>query len=1118
MLKKSGIFTFLMVWVFPLFLWAGTTGKISGLVTDAETNEPLIGVNVMITDLGTGAATGLDGRYVIMNIPPGIYDVRFSMIGYEGKKVEGNRVMVDLTTTLDVQLGTSIIEGQSVTITADRSMVQADITYSQSNISSAELSAMPVEEFEEVISLQAGVVQDADGNIHIRGGRASEVGYMVDGVSVTDPYNATMAVEVENNAIQELQLISGTFNAEYGQAMSGIINIITKEGDMKKYSGTIDFRVGRYASNDLSIYFGQIPDSLHQQSGTDKVDLLGTGTGFTPKLLNDIQGSFNGPIPGMGDRASFYLSGRYYQGDGYLYGIREFNPDSYVWSVTDSRAIPNTEYYLDYADVGLDNCSDEYEDGMNGCSPTPTNSGGQDPNGDNWDPLFNPSGTDQNGRFDEGELGNGNWDGGDYVAYYGDNILYDVPSRMWFRDADGNGIFESDNDWDVTDSLTFVDANGNGIIDGEIFYDSNNDGMWTSDFGDGSVISMSPTQQVSLQGKLAFKLTNHIKLSINTLYSTTSSEGYSHKWKFNPDGRASSFRDNMNLGITLQHNLSPSTFYTLKASSVVNMTRGYLFNIFDVNWSRILLNNLFSPAISKSSNLTQFWFPGESDVDSVKLAQYAVNGDIFNASSGSKYYIGGISSGQSQRMTHVNVYKFDLTSQVSDIHLLQLGGEYRQNAILARSFSILYDPNGQYEIPTVIWPSIEPISGDFDELAKFPWELSAYFQDKIELKDMIVNAGIRFEVFEPDGGVLSDPSDPNPYDPLKLTNKYFDLDGSGTITENEAVAGNAKTTADRLEYWFKTAKKKYQMSPRIAVAYPITDRGALHFSYGHFFQIPAYSYLYTNPNFEVERGSGISTTMGNTDLEPQRTVQYEVGLQQQISENIGIDITGFYKDIRNLLGSKIVDTFNAGDSYALYVNRDYGNTRGITVAVRKRMSDGLAANIDYTFSVAEGNASDPASAYFDATAGIEPEKQLVYLDWDQRHTVNGSVTLSLPYDFTASFIGSFGSGLPYTPSFAGTRTSFENSERRPSQINLDLRATKSFNMIGTLWTFNFNIYNLLDRRNEVIVYSDTGRSGYSLIPTYTPEDQGVNTLSEYLYRPDYYSAPRQVRVGLSASF
>jgi len=282
MLKKSGIFTFLMVWVFPLFLWAGTTGKISGLVTDAETNEPLIGVNVMITDLGTGAATGLDGRYVIMNIPPGIYDVRFSMIGYEGKKVEGNRVMVDLTTTLDVQLGTSIIEGQSVTITADRSMVQADITYSQSNISSAELSAMPVEEFEEVISLQAGVVQDAGGNIHIRGGRASEVGYMVDGVSVTDPYNATMAVEVENNAIQELQLISGTFNAEYGQAMSGIINIITKEGDMKKYSGTIDFRVGRYASNDLSIYFGQIPDSLHQQSGTDKVDLLGTGTGLRP--------------------------------------------------------------------------------------------------------------------------------------------------------------------------------------------------------------------------------------------------------------------------------------------------------------------------------------------------------------------------------------------------------------------------------------------------------------------------------------------------------------------------------------------------------------------------------------------------------------------------------------------------------------------------------------------------------------------------------------------------------------------------------------------------------------------------------------------------------------------
>ncbi|MCF7841929.1 MAG: TonB-dependent receptor [Lentisphaeria bacterium] len=1116
MLKK-GAKALLLGLIFPAFLFAGTTGKISGLVTDADSGEPLIGVNVVVSELGTGAATGLDGRYIILNVPPGIYEVRFSMIGYTQHNVEGVRVMVDLTTTLDAQLGTSIIEGEAVTVTADRSMVQADITYSQSNISASDLSAMPVEEFEEVISLQAGVVQGTGGEIHIRGGRSSEVGYMVDGISVTDPYTASMAIEVENNAIQELQLISGTFNAEYGQAMSGIINIVTREGDMKKYGGNIDFRIGRYASTDPKIYFGSLPDSMYAKTGADNINLLGVGEGFTPTLLNDIQGSINGPIPGMNGKASFYLSGRYYRGDGYLYGIRQFNPESYTWSVSNSQAVPNTEYYLDYEDIGIDNCTDEFEDGMGGCSPSPTNLG-DDPNGDNWHSLFNPGGTEANYRWDEGEMGNGVWDGGDYIQYFGDNVLYDVASGEWFRDMDHNGIYIDGTDWFVTDSLTFVDANGNGVIDGEIFYDTNGDGAWSSDFGDGNAVPMSPTHQISLQGKVAFKLGNHMKLSVNTIYSTTRSEGYSHKWKFNPDGRASSFRDNMNVSLSLQHNLSPSTFYTLKASSVVNMTRGYLFDIFDVNWSGILLKNVFSPFISKSDMLTDFGFPGESNVVNTQLQQYAVSGDIFTASSGYKYYLGGISSGQSQRMTHTNVYKADMTSQVNDIHQFRLGVEYRQNAILSRSFSILYDPNGQFTTPTIIWPSVEPTSGSFDQLLKFPWEMAAYLQDKIELQDMIVNAGLRFEVFEPDGGVLKDPADPNPRDPLKLVNKYFDLDGSGTITANEAVADNAKTLEDRLEYWFIPAKKKYQLSPRVAIAYPITDEGALHFSYGHFFQIPPYSYLYANPDFEVARGSGIGTTLGNADLEPQRTVQYEVGLQQQLSENIGIDITGFYKDIRNLLGSKIVDTFSAGDSYALYINRDYGNTRGVTVALRKRMSDGLAANIDYTFSLAQGNASDPASAYFDANNGIEPEKQLVFLDWDQRHTVNGSVTFGLPYDFNTSFIGSYGSGLPYTPSFAGERTSFENSERRPAQVNVDMRVTKSFRMIGTQWTFNLNVYNVLDRRNEVVVYSDTGRSGYSLIPTYTPEDQGVNSLSDYLYRPDYYSAPRQIRIGLSAAF
>jgi hypothetical protein len=174
--------------------------------------------------------------------------------------------------------------------------------------------------------------------------------------------------------------------------------------------------------------------------------------------------------------------------------------------------------------------------------------------------------------------------------------------------------------------------------------------------------------------------------------------------------------------------------------------------------------------------------------------------------------------------------------------------------------------------------------------------------------------------------------------------------------------------------------------------------------------------------------------------------------------------------------------------------------------------------VDYTYSVAEGNASDPAAAYFDALSGNEPERQLVFLDWDQTHTLNLQVSVGRPGEWGISLIGQYGSGLPYTPAFRGIRTSFENSERKPAWHNLDLRFYRDFKVMGIGMTLYMNIYNLLDVKNENIVFSDTGRATYSLIPTYTGQIQGINTLDEYLTRSDYYSAPRQIKIGLRIGF
>lgn len=1117
--------------------FAGTTGKISGTVTDGETGEPLAGVNVIVQGLGIGAATDAEGYYVIINIPPGQYEVRFSMIGYSVQNMTDVRVMIDLTTSLDVGLSTELIEGQSVTVVADRPIVQADVTYSQANISSEELDQLPVEEFEEVISLQAGVVNQG-GGMHVRGGRSSEVAYMIDGIPVTDPYNATMSVEVENNAIQELQLISGTFNAEYGQAMSGIINIITREGDLQKYGGNISYRFGRYVSNDPDIYLGKLPHDMEIKDDLDvtKVDIFGlNGDVFTPAGRHDIQWSLNGPVPGLRGKTSFFLSGRYEDIKGRLYGVRRFNPNSFYWDADESRAVEYGELFSDFVDLGSDGCSDAFEDGMGGCSGS-GNAPGSDPNHDNWDADFNPNGSEGNGQFDPGETGNGIWDGGDRITALHDHIWYNRAEDFWFLDENQDGLYNAGDEFIIhfpDEHIEYDDLDGDGRLTGEWYFDENGDGDWTGSRADNAVVPLYTSQEFNLQSKLTHALSSSMKLSLNILYGNSESRNSTDtQWKYSPDGRPTSYTDNMNIGLILQHSISPETFYTIKGSVLGNFGRQYYTDIYTYqdsdedgiisddersegnrnHWGGRFFRNLFS--------WNEFDMPTATAYDSLALGDYLNDNKVLNASTGYRYNLGGISTYHYYRMTRTQLLKWDLTSQVNKVHQIQAGVQYKHHSIFRREFSILYDPAQGIDVPIVQTPDVANTTVYFDEMTVNPFEFALYLQDKIELVDMIVNAGLRYEIFDPDGVILNDPSDPNPLSPRKLINKFHDLNGDGLIDSAENIAGNAVSDEERLAYWFRDATRKNQFSPRLAIAYPITDRGVLHFSYGHFFQIPPFNYLYTNNEFEVPEGGSIaSATIGNADLEPQKTVQYEVGFQQQFGENVGVDVTGFYKDISNLLGSRILSTYT-GDIYGQYVNRDYGNVKGLTIALNRRMSDGFSAKLDYTFSIAEGNASDPNSAFYDAQANKEPEKQLVYLDWDQRHTLNGSVMFMLPFDIYTSFICEYGSGFPYTPTVPNLGTTFENSDRKPATFNVDARLSKTMVFDGWELAFTMNIYNLLDIRNELSVYGDTGSAEYSLIPTYTPEYSGwaYNTLAEYLYRPGYFSAPRQIRIGLSTTF
>ena len=243
----------LLIWfiiLLPGMVFAGVTGKLAGNVSDVETGEPLVGANVIVRGTDFGAATDQHGNFVILNIPPGTYAVQCNYIGYETQVIQEVRIMLDLTTRVQFEMQSGVLTGEEVLVTAETPMIQKDLTSSMSVVRQEEIEALPITEFTEALSMQAGVVGEGS-SLNIRGGRSNEVAYLIDGMYVQDPLLGGLATNINNDAIQEMSLLSGTFNAEYGNALSGVVNIVTREGG-QQYHGraevrTSQFGVERYA-------------------------------------------------------------------------------------------------------------------------------------------------------------------------------------------------------------------------------------------------------------------------------------------------------------------------------------------------------------------------------------------------------------------------------------------------------------------------------------------------------------------------------------------------------------------------------------------------------------------------------------------------------------------------------------------------------------------------------------------------------------------------------------------------------------------------------------------------------------------------------------------------------
>ena len=238
-------------------------GKITGTVTDSQSGDPLVSASIVLEGTQLGTVSDDKGRYFILNVPPGTYTLRVSYVGYAAVVVEEIRVSGDLTTTVDLKPRPEAIQADEVIIRAERPIIDKNATNAVRIIGAEDLKILPFRGVANVFALQAGVVED-EGALHIRGSRADEIAYYVEGASVRNVVTGNSAVTIIDEAIEELQLQAGGFNAEYGGANAGVIL-------QELRTGGTDFKVTILSESDGVTSEGETRFGTHSYGYSNQV-------------------------------------------------------------------------------------------------------------------------------------------------------------------------------------------------------------------------------------------------------------------------------------------------------------------------------------------------------------------------------------------------------------------------------------------------------------------------------------------------------------------------------------------------------------------------------------------------------------------------------------------------------------------------------------------------------------------------------------------------------------------------------------------------------------------------------------------------------------------------------
>lgn len=590
--------------------------------------------------------------------------------------------------------------------------------------------------------------------------------------------------------------------------------------------------------------------------------------------------------------------------------------------------------------------------------------------------------------------------------------------------------------------------------------------------GDSAYVPMNWSKNLNFLGRLTLKPFSKFKINLTYINNSDEWQGYDFGSRFSPDGRQTNYRNSYSYQMRINHMLSTKLFYNLSFGGDYLKQESYYYK------------DPIDPRYTRNSGLP----PGYSGRSSSKIS---AKGDI--TWQVNKHH--SIKAG------------FDAIYHEVSIFNKPVRNVYRNEPALYDS--IIYDyenekvilPEGLYELELVP----DTVFG-MDNYTKNPYEFSGFIQDKMEFEDMTINIGLRYDYFN--SNTIYPTNYRNPANQIYYPDSLRDERYSD----------------------YPDAEPQIQLSPRFGLSYSLSDVASLHFAYGHFFQMPQLSHFYTNHRFLVGERD-FTSTLGNPNLDAQKTVKYELGLQQELMPNLLLDVSIFYKDIYNLTTVKVRETYNRV-RYGLYGNKDYGNTKGLELKL-DYFSRPWRLGVNYTLMYTRGNANNPTSTYNAISGNVDPVPVLIPMSWDQRHTFN----MSLGYvqeNYGINLVGYFNSGTRYTwdpidESRLEKVRLYDNNAVGPYSISIDLKSHYSIDISERFaMKFTLSVYNLFDRLNvgtnpvtsQPYVNNTTGQANVIIEREETIEQYRSNFLEyqESYVNPGVYVTPREVKFGVNILF